>query len=209
MQESSPCFHHSMKHYKFNSSGFNCRAQTNLSLNLRTYPFSFFYYVSVSVNLQYLLQCIDEMFQWYTLGFCVSSHMLFSCARLKHSLTRVVSHYWLFGTSTLRYCLLFFSSLRCMHLSVHFPGKQRKGTNWWKSSQILALNTIVSRLFQDRMSRLNILKGKQLEWFHLGLCWHYRRSILLLCCVDIGPQSVLHSSCKQYLGDITSLSCVS
>lgn len=84
----------------------------------------------------------------------------------------------------------FFSSLRCMHLSVHFPGKQRKGTNWWKSSQILALNTIVSRLFQDWMSRLNILKGKQLEWFHLGLCWHYRRSILLLCCVDIGLQSV-------------------
>lgn len=35
----------------------------------------------------------------------------------------------------------------------------------------------------------DISKGKQLEWFHLGLCWHYIRSILLFYCVDIGPQS--------------------
>ena len=48
--------------------------------------------------------------------------------------------------------------------------------------------------------------GKQLEWVHLGLCWHYMRSILLLYSVDIGLQ---HSSCKQYLGVIPSLCSVS
>lgn len=37
---------------------------------------------------------------------------------------------------------------------------------------------------------------------------HYMRSILLLYCVDVGLQSLQHSSCKQYLGVISPLSSV-
>lgn len=58
--------------------------------------------------------------------------------------------------------------------------------NWWKSSQILALHTSVSRLCFTGLNELDILKGKQLGWFHLGLFRHYMRSILLLYCVDVG-----------------------
>lgn len=73
--------------------------------------------------------------------------------------------------------------LPCVHLSVPPPEKWRKGRNWWESSQILALNTSVSRLcFTGLYELTDILKGKQLEWFHLGLCWHYEvNSVALLC----------------------------
>lgn len=53
----------------------------------------------------------------------------------------------------------------------------------------------------------DISKGKQLKWFHLGLFWHHIKSILLLYWVDIGLQSLKDSSCKRYLGVISSPSC--
>lgn len=51
----------------------------------------------------------------------------------------------------------------------------------------MSLDFVLQDFFLNELT--DISKGKQLEWFHLGLCWHYIRSILLFYCVDIGPQS--------------------
>ena len=44
--------------------------------------------------------------------------------------------------------------------------------------------------------------GRRASWNDLIWDWHYMRSIPLLYFLDIGPQSVLHSNCKRYLGVI-------
>lgn len=94
-------------------------------------------------------------------------------------------------------------------LSVPLLEKWRKGTIWWKSSQILALNTSVSRLCFSRIERADRhFEGEAAEVIS-SLCWHHIRSILLLYWVDIGLQSLRDSSCKWYLGVISTPSSVS
>lgn len=76
-------------------------------------------------------------------------------------------------TQTFIFCFPPFKVCICLPLGL-------KICNWWKSSQIFALNTT---LFYFVHAWMYTLKGKQLEWY-VGLCRHYRSIMLLYWTLD-------------------------
>lgn len=120
-----------------------------------------------------------------------SAHLLLSFALFRTAFPYILSHYWQDGTPNKQ---ILICPPPCFHVCVclFFYLKSEERVQISENHlKFLALNTSVFRLCFTGLNELtDIWKGKQLEWFHLGLWWHYKRSILLLCCVDIGLQSL-------------------
>lgn len=140
-------------------------------------------------------------------------HQLFCCpVPYKAQPSPVSAHYWLAGTQNTFsvFCppspspfIVFICAFLCLK-------SEEKVQFGEKSSQILALpHQCLQTLFYRFWIELwTFWRGSSWNDFILDCARHYMRSILLLYCVDVGLQSLQHSSCKQYLGVISPLSSV-
>lgn len=141
----------------------------------------------------------------------VSSALLLSCALQSTAFPRICT---LLTSWDSKHILFFlphppspFIVFICAFLCLKSEEKVQFGE---KSSQILALpHQCLQTLFYRFWIELwTFWRGSSWNDFILDCARHYMRSILLLYCVDVGLQSLQHSSCKQYLGVISPLSSV-
>lgn len=140
-------------------------------------------------------------------------HQLFCCpVPYKAQPSPVSAHYWLAGTQNTFsfFCPTPPPPSSCSFVRSSAWKVKKRYSLVKKSSQILALpHQCLQTLFYRFWIELwTFWRGSSWNDFILDCARHYMRSILLLYCVDVGLQSLQHSSCKQYLGVISPLSSV-